>query len=83
MTSVGYHTTGGKQTGEIDNWGRQLGKSPKHNYLVPNPRISVFLRHLFKEDQRWRMVIEDYENNPAQGIRGGLTHRRKWLKIKI
>ena len=78
----------GTTTGEIDNWGRQLGKSPKHNYLVPNPRMSVFLRHLFKEDQRWRMVIEDYpalgiRYNPAQGIRGGLTHRRKWLKIKI
>ena len=45
--------------------------------------MSVFLRHLFKEDQRWRMVIEDYENNPAQRIRAGLNHRRKWLKIKI
>lgn len=48
--------------------------------LTPNPRLSKFVHRVLREDTRWRTVVEDYQLNPADGIRGGLTRKRKWLR---
>ena len=51
-----------------------------NGYLQPNPRLSSFMKKIFKEQQRWMIVIEDYEEHPGDGIRGGLTRRKRWLR---
>ena len=35
---------------------------------------------MFKESGSWQRKVEDYENNPVDGIRGGIARRRKWKR---
>jgi hypothetical protein len=36
-----------------------------NSYLRPNPPLSTFIRRVIKEDARWRLVVEDFQLNPA------------------
>jgi len=51
-----------------------------NSHLTPKPRLSKFMKRVVKETQRWRMIVEDYIHNPADGIRGGLVRRKKWIR---
>ena len=51
-----------------------------NNHLSPKPRLSKFLKRVLKEDQRWSTIVDDYEQNPGDGIRGGLVRRKKWIR---
>ena len=39
------------------------------------------MKQVTKENVRWITVVEDFEINPADGIRGGVLRRRKWRKV--
>lgn len=48
------------------------------DYMHSNPRLSSFVKRVFKEDLHWARVLEEYEN--GEGIRGGLCRKKKWIK---
>jgi hypothetical protein len=48
--------------------------------LALKPRLSVFMRRVRREFSRWQNIVIDFQQNPADGIRGGLTRRRKWIR---
>ena len=51
-----------------------------NTHLSPKPRLSKFMKRVVQEDQRWCTIVEDYLHNPADGIRGGLVRRKKWIR---
>lgn len=50
------------------------------HYMRSKPKLSTFLKRVFKEDERWQTVVDDYRINPGDGIRGGITRRKKWIR---
>ena len=45
-------------------------------YFHSKPLLSQFVRQMLKEDEYWHGVVTDYENRPADGIRGRGGSRR-------
>ena len=50
------------------------------DYIKSSPRLSSFIKRVLKEDERWQNIVNEYDFNPAHGIRGGLTRRKKWIQ---
>ena len=48
--------------------------------LEQNPLLSKFVKRMIKEFARWEQIIADYNNAPANGIRGkGLKRKSVYV----
>jgi hypothetical protein len=46
-----------------------------------HPRLSEFVRKMLAEENHWRLAVEDYQNNPADGIRGrGMSRKALYIQ---
>uniref|UniRef100_A0A914HEF1 Uncharacterized protein n=1 Tax=Globodera rostochiensis TaxID=31243 RepID=A0A914HEF1_GLORO len=56
----------GRTNNSVEAWHKNFNAQ----FRSHSPRFSTFLRVISKEENHWRLQVEDYEHNPANGIRG-------------
>ena len=45
-------------------------------FRTHHPPLSTFIHVMQDEDSHWRLVVQEYENSPANGVRGKGIHRK-------
>ena len=48
--------------------------------IISHPKLSRFIKRLLKEETRWVTIVQDFRNNPGDGIGGGKVRRDKWVR---
>nr|CAD2177862.1 unnamed protein product [Meloidogyne enterolobii] len=68
---IGLSRTNNSLEGWHNAWG---------SLLEQNPLLSKFVKRMIKEFARWEQIIADYNNAPANGIRGkGLKRKSVYV----
>ena len=55
----------------LESWHRTW-----NSYFYSRPKLSRFVARMLEEDEQWEQSITDYENRPADGVRGRGASRR-------
>ena len=69
----------------LEGWHRSFNSL----FRAYHPPLSEFVKIMKKEDNHWRILVEDFNNNPINGIKGKViniiknifySHLREWIE---